>query len=421
MIRDTSAQDRPVSVPQSRLRGRLVIGVAVAAALAVSGIALASFLGSDRSADAARLRIAQVQRGTLVRDAAVTGRVVAATSPTLYAPYAGTVTLKIAAGDTVEQGQVLAELDSPELTNEYDRERATLEQLEAEVARQRILASKQKLLARRTADEAALALQAAERDLQRTKQAFDRGAMSEIEFLRAQDARKRADILAQHAAADSGLEGQSVDFDLQTREKTLQRQRLVTANLERRIDELKVRAPVPGIVGTLSIADRAVVAANTALMTVVDLSRLEVELAVPESYAEDLGIGMNVQVRIGAVDRVGRVSAISPEVVERQVLARVRFDGEQPAGLRQNQQMTARILFEEKPDVLVLQRGPFVEAHGARYAYVLDGDDVAERRAIRIGATSVDSVEVLEGLAPGDRVVIAGSDTFADAERVSVN
>jgi HlyD family secretion protein len=163
-----------------------------------------------------------------------------------------------------------------------------------------------------------------------------------------------------------------------------------------------------------------VVVANTALMTVVDLSRLEVELAMPESYAEDLGLGMSAEVRVGAVTATGKVSAISPEVVNNQVLARVRFDGEQPAGLRQNQRASARVLFEEKPDVLMLARGPFIEDQGGRYAYVMDGD-IAVRRPITLGATSVSAVEIVEGLEPGERVVIAGTDNFRNAERISIN
>ena len=170
----------------------------------------------------------------------------------------------------------------------------------------------------------------------------------------------------------------------------------------------------------LSVADRAVVAANTALMTVVDLSRLEVELAMPETYAEDLGLGMTAEVRIGAVNALAKVSAISPEVVGNQVLARVRFEGEQPAGLRQNQRVSARVLFEEKPDVVMVARGPFIEDQGGRFAYVMDGD-IAVRRPITLGATSVSAVEIIEGVQPGERLVIAGTDNFQDAERVSVN
>jgi HlyD family secretion protein len=181
-----------------------------------------------------------------------------------------------------------------------------------------------------------------------------------------------------------------------------------------------VRSPVDGVVGTLNVADRSVVAGNTALMTVVDLSRLEVEIEIPESYADDLGLGMSVEVNIGSVQALGKLSAISPEVVRNQVLARVRFDGKQPAGLRQNQRLTARVLIEEKPGVLMLPRGSFVENEGGRAAYVMAGD-VAVRRPIQLGATSVSAVEILSGVKAGDRVVIAGTDAFEDAERVSIN
>ncbi|WP_295360323.1 efflux RND transporter periplasmic adaptor subunit [Arenimonas sp.] len=421
MIRDTSAQDRSLStaqVPASR-RPLWLAGAAVLA-LVLLGWVLSGWLGSARAVSADRLRIAEASRGLLVRDASANGRVVAAVSPTLYAPAGGTVALKILAGDTVEAGQVLAEIDSPELRNELQREQATLAQLEAEVARQRILARKASLLAQREADDAEVTRLAALRDLQRAERGYELGAIAQVEYLRAKDAMASADIRARHAASASGLETQDVALALKTQEQLLERQRLVTANLERRVDELNVRAPVAGIIGTLSIADRAVVPANAPLMTVVDLSRLEVEIEMPESYAEDLGLGMGAEVRIGAATQAGTISAISPEVVNNQVLVRVRFSGEQPAGLRQNQRVTARVLFEEKPDVVKLARGPFVEQLGGRFAYVIE-NGIAVRRPIRLGATSVGEVEILEGIAPGERVVISGTDTFADAERVAIN
>lgn len=420
-IPDTSGQDRSIAPDRRGPPWRAVaVGVAALVLLVLAGLTLGRWLSGERSVDGERLRIAEVVRGTLVRDAAVNGRVVAAVSPTLYAPVAGTVSLEIAAGDAVARGQVLAAIDSPELTNELERERSTLESLEVEVARQRILADKARLLARRTADEAQVALLAAQRDLERTQRGFERGAIAEIDFLRAKDALRTAQIRNDHADSDAGLEMQSVGFELRTREQELQRQRLLVANTERRVGELEVRSPVEGIVGTLAVADRAVVPANAALLTVVDLSRLEVELEVPESYADELGLGMPAEVRIGNTAASGRLSAISPEVVDRQVLVRVRFDGAQPAGLRQNQRVAARILFEERPDVLMVARGPFLEAHGGRQVYVLD-DGRATRRAIEIGATSVHAVEIVRGLEAGERVVIAGSDTFEDAERVFVN
>jgi HlyD family secretion protein len=423
MIPDTSGQDTLLTSPakaglltRRRLAWLLAAGIA---ALAVV-LLLSGWLGSERSVDVARLRIAEVSRGTLVRDASVNGRVVAAVSPTLYAPAASTVTLKIHAGDAVKKGDLLAVLDSPDLSNQLAREQATLAQLQAEVARQRILAQKQRLVARRDADEAEVARLGAARILQRTEGGYKAGAIAEVDFLRAQDALKSAEIRSRQAGQASGLEIQDVALETSTKLNELQRQRLTVADTQRRVDELNVRSPVDGVIGTLSVADRSVVAANTALMTVVDLSQLEVELEIPESYADDLGLGMSAQVTIGAVTANGKLSALSPEVVRNQVLARVRFDGAQPAGLRQNQRVTARVLIEEKPNVLLLPRGSFVENEGGRAAYVMAGN-VATRRPIQIGATSVSAVEILSGLQPGDRVVIAGTDSFDNAERVSIN
>jgi HlyD family secretion protein len=418
-IRDTSAQDRPVGAMQAPPARRwLWPAVGLAGVVAVV-LLVSSFLSSERSVDAGRLRIATVARGTLVRDAAVNGRVVAAVSPTLYAPAASTVTLKIKAGETVKVGDVLAVLDKPELANTLQREQATLEELEAGVARQRILAEKQKLVAQRDADEAEVARLGAERVLQRTEKGHAAGAIAEVDLLRARDALQSAQIRAAQAGKAARLESADVGLETSTRVSQLQRQKLIVADVQRRVDELAVRAPVAGVVGTVNVADRSVVAANAPLMTVVDLSQLEIEIEVPETYADDLGLGMSAEVTIGATKVAGKLSALSPEVVNKRVLARVRLDT-QPAGLRQNQRVSARILIEERPDVLLVARGPFVENQGGKYAYVMDGD-IAVRRPVRLGATSVDAVEILEGLQPGERVVVAGTDAFEEAERVQIN
>lgn len=416
MIPDTSAQDRTVATPRRRLPWpSLVAGGVVVAVLASAWV----WAGAGRSVSAERLRFATVERGLLVRDAQVSGRIVAAVSPTLYAPAASTVNLKTRAGATVKQGDVLATLDSPELRAERDRELATLRGLEADVARQRILAQKARLLAARTADEGRLALQTAQRDAERTARACEVQAIPRADCLRYADAVEAAQVRARHSEADAGLEGQNAALELKSREEALARQRAVVTDLERRVADLDLRSPVSGIVGSIAVADRAVVPANAPLMTVVDLSQLEVELEVPESYADDLGLGMKVEVRIGAQTLGGELTAIAPEVLERQVLARVRLDA-QPEGLRQSQRVSARVLIDERPDVLMLARGPFVETQGGRFAYVMDDGD-AVRRPITLGATAVSAVEIVDGLQEGERVVISGTDLFEDAERVQIN
>ena len=313
MIRDTSAQDRVMAAPAASKKKRVGIIAAIAVTVVLLLVALPTvgrWLGAERSIAAERLRVAEVRRGTLIRDVSVQGRIVAAVSPTLYAPVAGTVSLRTQAGSEVKQGAVLAQIDSPELDNNLERERATLQELEVEVSRQRIASQRQQLLSRRTADEAQVTLSAAQREMERAEAAWEKKAIPQVDYLRAKDTLRTAEISAAHSKDDSGLEIQGIEFELQTREQQLKRQRLVVADLERRKDELTVKSPVDGIVGTVVIVDRAVVAPNSPLLTVVDLSRLEVELEVPESYADDLGLGMQ-----RGRSSIGAITAVSGQVV----------------------------------------------------------------------------------------------------------
>lgn len=421
MINDTSGQDvvrSPSDKPTFNRRWILLAGAALLACLLVYGIV--GWMAGSKSIDGERLRIAIVTRGTLIRDASANGRIVAATSPTLYAPAAATVDLEVHAGDTVTKNQVLATLESPELSSSLASESATLEQLENEVARQRILAEKQRLLARRDADEATLALTAATRDRDRVQKACVTQAIARVDCLKADDAVDAATIRSHHAAADASLEGRNAGLELETKINELQRQRVVVAEIKRKVDGLQLRSPVNGVIGNIAVVERSLVPANAPLMTVVDLSRLEVELEVPESFADDIGIGMPVDVAIGNTSVRGEISAVSPEVVEHQVQARVRFAGGQPAGVRQNQRVTARIVIENKPNVLLVARGSFVDQSGGRFAYVVN-NGIAQKHPIRIGDTSIESVEILDGLKAGDKVVVAGSENFGDAPRVRIN
>ncbi len=421
MIRDTSSQDAVITAaPAQQFKRRAIWAGAAVLAVAGAAMLLSAWRGSEQSVSAARLRIAEVTRGTLIRDASVNGRVVAAISPTLYSTAQSTVTLKTNAGDTVKKGDVLAVLESPDLADALKREQSSYSQLEAEVARQQILAKKQKLLAQREADSAEIDRLSAQRTLERYESVAQVGIIAKIDYQKAKDALNSAQIRASHASKAAALEGDDVALALKTKVNELDRQRLSLANAQRRFDELTVRAPVDGLVGTLSVQNRSVVAANTPLMTLVDLSKLEVELEVPETYVADMGLGMTAEIQLGDTRATGKLSALSPEVVKNQVLARVRFDGAQPKGLRQSQRVTARLLIEEKPNAVILPRGPFVESEGGRFAYVMQ-DGIAVRTPIRLGATSISAVEILSGVKPGDQVVIAGTDTFANAARVSIN
>jgi HlyD family secretion protein len=421
MIRDTSHQDTVIAPPSGLKARRKVILLVGAVAIAAAGYGLLkTWGGSEHSVNASRLRIAEVTRGTLIRDAAVNGRIVAAVSPTLYSTAPSTVTLKVHAGDTVKKGDVLAVLESLDLADELKQEQARYNELSAEVARQQILSRKQKLAAQREADTAEIERVSSMRTLQRYESVSNEGVVAKIDFQKAKDAVAAAEIRARHTKQAADLEEDNVALELKTKTAQLERQKAALSNAQRRVDELHVRAPVDGFIGTLNVANRSVVQANVPLMTLVDLSQLEVELEVPETYVNDLGIGMTAEIEVAGVKTTGKLSALSPEVVKNQVLARVRFSDKQPEGLRQNQRVSARLLIDEKPNVLMVQRGPFVEAEGGRYVYLLQ-NGLAVRTPIKMGATSVSGVEIISGLKQGDKIVISGTENFENAARVSIN
>ena len=150
------------------------------------------------------------------------------------------------------------------------------------------------------------------------------------------------------------------------------------------------------------------------------MSRFEIDAQVPESYADDLGLGMQAEVLVGTERYAGQLVAVSPEIINNQVASRIRFVDNMPRNIRQNQRLTTRILIEEKPNVLTLQRGQFLESGAGRVAYVLDGNRQAIRKSIVVGARSLGAVEIQDGLVEGDRVVISSTDQFAGAEAVLI-
>ncbi|MEM9532667.1 MAG: HlyD family efflux transporter periplasmic adaptor subunit [Pseudomonadota bacterium] len=421
-IADTSATDVVVEPRSGTLRW-VTIGASALALIALLFWAIPlvqRWAGSSVAVPFDRLRLATVERGALVRDVSVQGQVVAAISPTLFAPADGTITLETEAGASVTEGEVLARLDSPELTNQLQQEQANLERLDVALQRQRIESRQKSLDNQRIVDLAAVTLEAADREKRRADAGFKISSISEIDFEKAQDDLRNAELSHRHAVDNAELDEERLAFELKTRELELERQKLLVDDLTRQVEELSLRSPVTGIVGNLLAEQKAAVARNQSVLTVVDLSVFEIEAQVPESYADDLGLGMSAEVRIGSDLWPANVVAVSPEIVANQVTTRLRFTGNNSPSVRQNQRLTTRILLEERQNVLTLSRGQFLDTGGGRLAYVLGEDDVARRHPIEVGARSLSAVEIVSGLSAGDRVIISSIDQFRGAESVLI-
>jgi HlyD family secretion protein len=419
LIRDTSTMDRPVEAAPPARRRWLIAGAAVAllvtGALVLPG--LLRWFSSERTVSAQSLRFGTVTRGDLVREVAVEGSVVAAFRPTLTSPARGVARVEVQAGQVVARDQVLVRVESPEVDSRLEQERSALLSAQAELQRGRIQSRQEQLRRQQEVSLLQVQLEAADRAMDRAQRTKQMGILNEVDYEKAQDEVKLAKMRVESARQETALAAETLAFEVRDRESRVERQRLVVAELERQVAALAVKSPVAGLVSRVAVADRDSVTEGQPLVGVVDLSWLEIEVWVPESYAPDIKPGTPAVLGLEGKQWPGEVTSLSPEVQGSRVRGIVGFRGQAPPGLKQNQRLPARLVLETRRDVLKVPRGPFLEALGERQAYVVE-DGVAVLRPIEVGSVSVTEVEIAGGLEAGEQIVLSDPTPFQGAKRV---
>lgn len=419
MIRDTSAMDTPIERARRRwlVPALAVLGAALILALVVVRPLIARWASADASIERSRLRLATVARGDLVYDVAVQGRVVAASRPTLYSPSTGIVSVRVREGEKVAAGDVMAVVESPELESRLDQETASLDALRSDLSRLELTVRQKNLENRQAVELGEVRVEAAKRAVGRAEELASQGLLSDAELEAARDALRIASIELEQARQKVELETEALGFEERDAKLRLQRQELLVAEVRRQVHELTITAPFDGLVATVPVEDRDAVVQGQAVVGVVDLTDLEVEVNIPESYADDVAPGITAEVTVDNQPRPGVLTRVAPEVRSGQVEGRVSFVGGQPPGLRQNQRVSTRLILAQESGVLKVPRGPFLESGGARWVYVVS-DGMARRREIEVGAVSVTEVEILKGLEQGDEIVLSDLSQLQGAETV---
>jgi HlyD family secretion protein len=418
MIENTSSMDRSVAPRGFRLPPVAIVAIVIALGLIAALIPLASrWWRAERAVDATTVRIGTVTRGDLMRDISVQARVVAALHPTLFSPGQGIVSVKTKAGTQVRSGDVLATIESPELRSAFVQAQSLLISMRADLDRQKIVSRQAAARAQQQVQLTALRLQAAKRNLERFERTFKEGLSNRADYEAAQDAVSVAEMELDQAKKELAMGNETLTFDIRSREEMVRRQQSVAGELQKRVDDLTVRAPFDGMVASVAVQDRDAVAPNQAIVTVVNLESFELELALPEEYASETSIGTNASIDFEGRQYPGRVTAVSPEVVNSQVTATVVFTADTPDRLKQSQRVTTRLVYESKKDVLKVSRGAFLESGGGRIAYVVNGS-LATKRDVKFGASSVNEVEVVDGLREGEKIVLSDTTAFENAGKV---
>lgn len=417
MIKDTSQQDTMLS---SSKKTGLKVSLSILIAVIFITIAWQSFSSWQRneiSVAKEQLKLATVERGDLLRDIIATGKVVAANAPIVYSPEDGLVTLLVKPGDLVNFGQQVAIIDSPQLMAKLNQQKTLVQQLSADVSREKLAARRTELTLKQKAELAKVNLVAAEREWRRADISIKRHLISQIDYEESQDELAKAKLTAHHAEQEAKLAQDTLAFEVENKVLQLKAKQQELAELQRKVDELNVTSPVAGIVGNWLVEQKAKITSNESLMMIVDLSAYEAELQVPEAFAGDIGLGMSVEVNFGGETLAGKLASISPEVINNQVTTRVRIENTHNANLRQNQRVSARIILEQKHNVLMIRRGPFYQSGAGKVSYKVQ-ENIAQKIAIVTGATSMSHIEVINGVKEGDVLVTSDLEIFENKAQV---
>ena len=188
------------------------------------------------------------------------------------------------------------------------------------------------------------------------------------------------------------------------------------------LDRLKVRAGIDGVLQEVLVEVGQQVTTGTILAKVADQTKLKAELKIPETQAKDVQSGLlaSIDTRNGIIS--GHVMRIDPAVQNGTVTVDVKLEGELPKGARPDLSVEGTIEIENLKDVIYVGRPAFGQPNSTVGIFKLDAEgNGATRVQVKLGRSSVNTVEIQEGLEPGDRVVLSDMSTWDAFNRIRLN
>jgi RND family efflux transporter MFP subunit len=404
-----------------RKRRRLRWGIA-AGALAVVALAIVILrLGPALpTADRSSLWIDAVQQGQMLQEVRATGTLVPRSSRWLAAATAAQVQeIRVWPGATVKPATVLMRLANPEVEDALRNAQAQVAAAEAEVAAKRAELHSQLLDERAALAQAQSDYAQAQVKAQADAKAVQKDLIPRVQYQQGLIALKQLESRMQieQERVDSFAGSMKAQMDA-ARARALQQR----SNLElrrRQADALEVTAGIDGVLQEVAVQEGARVAEGANLARVARPDVLIARLQVPEVQAKDVAMGMPVAVDTHNGVVAGRVERIDPAVRNGSVQVDVALQGRLPPGARPDLSVDGRIRIARLDNVLSVGRPALARADGELGLFRLDpAGDTATRVPVHVGAASVDRVQVLRGLAAGDRVILSDTSQWDGYDRI---
>ncbi|MFN7975130.1 MAG: HlyD family efflux transporter periplasmic adaptor subunit [Acidobacteriota bacterium] len=397
-------------------------------AAATGGLALVALLtlGLSRlepgafAVERATVWIDTVERGSMIRQVRSNGTLVPEEIRWVTAGSDGRVERILAEpGSAVTAGSVIVELGNPELELAALEARSRWRGAEAELTELRVRLESQRL------DQAAAAARVQSEYAQARMRADADDSLAE-QGLVADLTRKLSRVAADELASRRDLEGRrlviaadAVTARLDVQAQEVEQRRALFLLRQSQLDAMKVRAGIDGVLQQVPLEIGQRVVPGTNLARVARPDRLKGALRVPEILAKDIQVGQpaSVDTRNGIV--AGHVSRIDPAVQNGTVTVDVALEGELPRGVRPDLSVEGTIELERIADVVHVGRPARAEPGAALGIYrLVAGTNEAIRVPVHLGRASVNTVEVVEGLEPGDRVILSDTSGWDAHDRV---
>ncbi len=406
---------------QPKTKRRILIGVGVTAVLIVGTLALRSLEPAAPRIDRNTVWVDSVRRGLFEINVRGPGTLVPEQIRWITAVTSGRVEQRLLEpGQEVTPETVILELTNPDV------------QLEALEAQRQLAAVEASLISLETALETqrlnqigvVATTKAQYQEAMRNAAAADtlvkRNLMSEFEAQGAWDKSEEMESRYNVEKERLDLYTRTIDAQLRLQQQQVERLRAVYEFQRDRVASMKVRAGAHGVLRELPFELGQWAQSGQTLAVVVEPGRLKAVLRIPETQAKDIVLGQSatIDTRNGLIE--GQVMRIDPAVQQGTVTVDVRLTSELPRGARPDLSVDGTIQIERVSDVLYVSRPAYGQANSSVGMFKLLDNGDAIRVNVRLGRSSVSTIEVVDGLAEGDSVIVSDMSRWDGFDRVRV-
>lgn len=408
--------------PARRGRKQLLYGGLAVLGLALATAGLRSLKPAAPSVDRAAIWIDSVQRGPLLIEVRGPGTLVPERVRWISAVTAGRVEKRLAEpGQEVNPDTELLELSNPDVQLEALESERQLTVAQGDRVNMRTSLETTRLNQEGNVAAAKSAYLDAKRNAEASSDLARKELISSMEASRAQD--RVVELQTRYEVEEKRLAvmTEATDSQLRLQDAQVSRLRAVVDFQRERIRSMKVMAGAHGVLQELPLEVGQWAQSGAVLARLVEPGRLKAVLRIPETQAKDLTIGQPaaIDTRNGIVK--GAVARIDPAVQNGTVTVDVRLEGEMPRGARPDLSVDGTIQVERLDNVLHVGRPAYGQANSTVGLFKLAADGrEATRVNVRLGRTSVNTVEVLGGLQPGEKVIISDMSRWDGVDRVRV-